>query len=291
MRIYGRLGRLEVGDGFPVRVAGVLNVSPESFYKGSIAETDYDIRNLALKMVSEGCDIIDIGGRSTAPYLITDISVDEEIMRVTKAIKIVRELSNIPISVDTFRARVAEEALKVGAEIVNDVTGLRGDQEMINVIKDYQPSLIVCAKEIKVRTPLSEEPIDIVISSLNETLNMLDKIGYDLNKVVIDPCIGFFRNQEIPWYVWDLNILANLKKLRDLGRPIAIGLSRKSFIGVLTNREKPEERLYGSLALSVVAILSGINIIRTHDIRPTVDIIKAIEGFKKYGIKLNIIYG
>ncbi|MCS7108702.1 MAG: dihydropteroate synthase [Sulfolobales archaeon] len=291
MRVYGRLGRLEVGDGLPVRVAGVLNVSPESFYKGSISLTDDDIGKAVLKMASEGCDLIDIGGRSTAPYLITEISVDEEVRRVVKAVTIAEELSNIPISVDTFRAKVAEEALKRGAEVINDVTGLRGDKEMLRVIKDYQPSLIVCASEAGIESKTGRDAIDVVKSSLQKTLGMLNSIDYDLSKVVVDPCIGFFRNQELPWYVWDLNVLANLISLRSLGRPIAVGISRKSFIGVITNREKPEDRLYGSLALTAVAVLNGAHLIRTHDVLPTKDAIKAIEGFKVHSIKLSINYG
>ncbi len=283
------MGSLEVGDGFPVRIAGVINVSPESFYKGSVVLGFDEVRNRALKMISEGCDLIDVGGRSTAPYLNTEIGVDEEVRRVINAVKIIRELTDLPISVDTFRAKVAEEALKVGADVINDVTGLRGDEDMLRIIKDYQPSLIVCARGTK---PVTQgvEPVERVLSALKETLNVLEKIGYDLNRVVVDPCIGFFRYQEIPWYVWDLKVLANLRRFNVLGRPIAVGVSRKSFIGILTNREKPEERLYGSLALTSVAILCGAHLIRTHDVLPTKDVIRAIEGFKKYGVNLHIIY-
>ncbi len=288
--IYGRLGRLEVGDGFPIRVIGVLNMSPESFYKGSVALTDDDVRNSVLKMISEGCDLIDIGGRSTAPYLKTEISADEEVRRVVNAVKIVKDLTDIPISVDTFRAKVAEEALKAGAEIINDVTGLKGDERMVDVVKEYQPSLILCAKETKPTPPSPADPCERVITALEETINALVKEGFDINRVVVDPCIGFYRNQEIPWYIWDLKMVASLRKLRRLGRPIAIGISRKSFIGVLTGREKPEERLYGTLALTSIAVLSGAHIIRTHDVLPTKDVIRAIEGFKKYGIRLSIEY-
>ncbi|MCC6022853.1 MAG: dihydropteroate synthase [Desulfurococcaceae archaeon] len=283
MVIYGRLGRLEVGDGYPVRVVGVLNVSPESFYKGSIAVKDVEVKEAVLKMVSEGCDVIDIGGRSTAPYLQTEIPVEEEVSRVVKAVKIVKDLVDIPLSVDTFRAKVAEAALKAGVDIVNDVTGLKGDEEMIKVVKDYQPSLIICAKELRPRPHL--EPIERVISALKESLDMLVRADYDLSKVVVDPCIGFFRYREIPWYVWDLRVIADLDYLRILNRPIAIGVSRKSFIGVLTGREKPEERLYGSLAITSIALLRSVHVIRTHDVAVTKDVIKVVEGYKKYIMK------
>ena len=288
MKIYGRLGRLDVGDDYPVRVVGVINVSPESFYKGSVATASREVSELAIKLVSEGCDVIDVGGRSTAPYLMTEVPIEEEVRRVREAIKVIRDVVDVPISVDTFRARVAEEALKLGAEIVNDVSGLKGDPNMIKVIKDYEPSLIICAKELNPLT--NNPPIDRVLNALRESLDMLIKADYDLTKVTIDPCIGFFRYPEIPWYIWDLSILANLIKLRELGRPIAIGISRKSFIGVLTGREKPEERLYGSIALTAIAVVCGAHVVRTHDVAATKDAIKAVEAFKKHNIRLSINY-
>ncbi|RLG85852.1 MAG: dihydropteroate synthase [Thermoprotei archaeon] len=287
-KIYGKLGPLDVGDDYPVRVVGVINVSPESFYKGSVRITDEEILKAVEEIISEGCDVIDVGGRSTAPYLRTEIPIEEEVRRVVRALELIKSsFSDVVISVDTFRAKVAEEALKRGADIINDVTGLRGDPKIINVIKEYEPSLIVCAKEIE---PCAGEPIDRVINALKQTLNVLNDIGYDLSKVVIDPCIGFFRYKEIPWYIWDLKVIANLDRLRILGRPIMVGISRKSFIGVITGRERPEDRLYGSIALTSIAIAKGAHIIRTHDVKETRDAIKAIEAFKKYGIKLKIKY-
>lgn len=281
--IRGLLGRVEVGDGLPVRVIGVINVSPESFYKGSVVTDPRAIAETALRMVGEGADLLDIGGRSTAPYLPTEVPLDEEVRRVTLAIRAVKDSVDVPVSVDTFRARVAEEALKLGAEVVNDVTGLRGDSDMVRVIREYEPSLIVCARE---RVPRHGSPIERVVEALRETLQLLTDIGYDLRKVVVDPCIGFFRYGDIPWYIWDLRVLANLRELRSLGRPIAVGVSRKSFIGVITGRERPEERLYGSLAMTAVAVLNGAHVVRTHDVAATRDVVRAIEGYIKYGLQL-----
>lgn len=275
----GRLGKLEVGDGLPVRIAGVINVSPESFYKGSVASPD-NVGRVSVRMVEEGADLIDIGGRSTAPYLKTDIPLEEEVRRIREGVRSVRELVDVPVSVDTFRARVAEEALKLGADVINDVTGLKGDERMVEVIADYKPSLIVCANEVVPSG--SGRPIDRVVRALAETLEILRKIDYETEKVIVDPCIGFFRYPEIPWYIWDINVIANLGEMRTLGRPIAIGISRKSFIGVLTGRAKPEDRLYGSLALSAIAVLKGAHVVRTHDVLPTRDAVRAVEGFLKY---------
>jgi len=275
-----------VGDEHPVRIMAVVNVSPESFYKGSVVTGVNDLKNYVRRVIDEGCDVIDVGGRSTAPYLSTEIPISEEVDRVSRAIKIIKDLTDIPISVDTFRAEVAEEALKLGAEIVNDVTGLKGDSKMIAVIKDYQPSLIICAREL--RPQPSNDPLARVLNALRESLDMLLKADYDLRKVVIDPCIGFFRYQNIPWYIWDLKIIARLNELRSLGRPIAIGISRKSFIGVTTGRERPEDRLYGSLAYTVIALLHGVHVIRTHDVLPTKDVVNAITSFRNYRINLRL---
>lgn len=282
MRIFGRLGRVEVGDGLPVRIMGVINVSPESFYKGSVVLPE-KAGEVASAMAEEGADIVDVGGRSTAPYLQTEVPVEEEVRRVRAAVECIRSSVGVPISVDTFRARVAEEAIKAGAEIVNDVTGLKGDPAMVDVLREYRPSVIVCAREASPR--VGGKPVERVIRALSETLEVLRKIDYDMEKVVIDPCIGFFRYQDIPWYIWDVNVIAELRELRILGRPIAIGVSRKSFVGVLTGRERPEDRLYGSIALTAVAVMNGAHVVRTHDVLPTKDAVRAVEGFLRYSGK------
>jgi len=281
--IFGRLGRVEVGDGLPVRVMGVINVSPESFYKGSVVLPE-KAGEVASAMVEEGADIVDVGGRSTAPYLQTEVPLEEEVQRVRVAVESIRSSVDVPVSVDTFRARVAEEAIKAGAEIVNDVTGLKGDPAMVDVLREYQPSVIVCARETS--PGVGGKPVERVLRALSETLEMLRRIDYDMGKVVIDPCIGFFRYQDIPWYIWDVNVIAGLRELRVLGRPIAIGISRKSFIGVLTGRERPEDRLYGSIALTAIAVVNGAHVVRTHDVLPTKDAVRAVEGFLRYSGKL-----
>lgn len=276
--IRGRLGRVEVGDGLPVRIVGVINVSPESFYRGSVSPPEA-VGRVAARMVEEGADVIDVGGRSTAPYLQTEVPLEEEVRRVREAVRSVRDSVDVPVSVDTFRARVAEEALKLGAEIVSDVTGLRGDERMVEVLREYGPSVIVCAREREPAT--TGRPVDRVARALSETLEVLRGVGYDMDRVVVDPCIGFFRYPEMPWYVWDVSVIADLRELRALGRPIAVGISRKSFVGVLTGRERPEDRLYGSLALTSIAVLNGAHVVRTHDVLPTRDAVRAVEGYVK----------
>lgn len=287
-KIRGTLGRLLVGDDYPTRIMGVINVSPESFYKGSIAYTTQDITKRVLAMIEEGADLIDIGGMSTAPYLNTLIPVSEEVERITRAIRAVRDITDITLSVDTFRAEVAEAALKLGADVINDVTGLRGDPKLINVLAEYNPSIIICAR---VAPPIvGKNPMDLTLEALSETLKLIESKGLDLEKVTIDPCIGFHRFSEIPWYVWDLTVLSKLDEMRSLGRPILVGVSRKSFIGVVLNKEKPEDRLFGSLAFTAVAVLKGVHVIRTHDVSPTREVVMALESFKRFNLSLAVEY-
>ncbi|MEZ0393993.1 MAG: dihydropteroate synthase [Desulfurococcaceae archaeon] len=285
----GLLARYVVGDGHPVRIMGVVNVSPESFYKGSVARRPEEAASAAARMAEEGADVIDVGGMSTAPYLDTAVPVDVELDRVAAALRAIKGSVDVPISVDTYRARVAEEALRLGAEVVNDVTGLKGDPEMLRVVLDYSPSLVICAKEREPRTGL--DPVARTVAALSETLDLLASRGFDLRKVIVDPCIGFHRHPEIPWYVWDLAVLSRLGELKAaLKRPVAIGVSRKSFIGVLLGRERPEERLYGTIAFTTIAVLSGAHVVRAHDVSAARDAARAVESFARHGIRLKIEY-
>ena len=140
-----KLGTVRVGDSNPVRIMGILNTSPESFYKKSISIGKERIRDTVSRMEDEGADFIDVGGMSTAPYLSTMIPEKTEINRIIKAVKIIQQISNLPISVDTSRATVAKEALELGVDIINDVSGLKYDSMMPKTIEKYCPSLVLCA--------------------------------------------------------------------------------------------------------------------------------------------------
>ena len=140
-----KLGTISVGGSNPVRIMGILNTSPESFYKKSISSSKQKIIDTINRMQEEGADFIDVGGMSTAPYLSTMITEKMEINRIIKGIKIVQQYSNLPISVDTCRSSVAKEALELGVDIVNDITGLKYDPLMPKIVEKYSPSLILCA--------------------------------------------------------------------------------------------------------------------------------------------------
>lgn len=278
MKRIARLGKLHVGEHQPVRIMGVINVSPESFYKGSVRINIDDIIETAVFMVRNGADIIDIGGMSTAPYLSTWIDEAEEKRRVVEAIKAVKDNVKVTISVDTQRSKVAEKAIEAGADVINDVSGLKYDPEMAHIAKEYDVSLILVAHE---KQPKPGSPIQRVINALKESLELAKKINIDENKIVIDPGIGFFRYPEIPWYEWDLNVIANIDQLTILEKPICIGVSRKSFIGKILSIEKPEDRLIGSIAATSIAVFKGVNVVRTHDVLETVQAVRLSEAIKK----------
>jgi len=279
LKVRARLGGLEVGDGLPVRVMGVINVSPESFYKGSVKVGRQEVAKAAIKLAEEGADIIDVGARSTAPYLETAIPLEEEVRRMVEAVRAVREAVELPISADTTSSVVAERSLSIGAEIVNDVSGLKGDLAMVRVVADHGASLIISAREA---TPTRGMPVSRVVAALKESLRMAEMAGINEALIVVDPAIGFFRHTGHPWYVWDCEVVAGLAKIRSkVRRPVCVGVSRKSFIGALLGREKPEDRLYGSLSATAIAVFNGADLVRTHDVAATLDVIRMAEFLRK----------
>ncbi|SUZ80290.1 uncharacterized protein METZ01_LOCUS33144 [marine metagenome] len=266
-----KLGTIPVGDSNPVRFMGILNTSRESFYKKSISISKQRISDAVYRMEAEGADFIDVGGMSTAPYLATMISEKTEISRIMKAIKIIQQISNLPISVDTCRAGVAKEALELGVDIINDVTGLKYDPRMPKTIEKYCPSLVLCAYSKKIMTG---NQLHNVKQLLNESLEIAKSVNIPKTKIVLDPAIGFFRKKGMgdfftkinsDWFKRDLLILKNLKSIKS-GRPILVSVSNKSFIGKILKKENPSDRLFGSLAAEVISVLNGANIIRTHNV-------------------------
>ncbi len=274
-----KLGKVGVGGKNPVRILGILNTSPESFYKKSIKTTKQNISDTVRKMEFDGANFIDVGGMSTAPYLSTVVSEKVEINRISNAIKIIQNISNLPISVDTCRANVAKSALDLGVEIINDISGLKYDNKMIDVISNYNPSLILCAYNSK---RVSGNQTNITKNLLKESVNILRKIGFTKNKIVLDPAIGFFRKSgkgpfftkiNSDWYKRDLQIIQNLNFIKNQF-PIMISVSNKSFVGKLLGKENPSERLFGSIAAEVISVLNGADIIRTHNVLATKDAIE-----------------
>jgi len=272
-----KLGNIGVGEKNPVRIMGILNTSPESFYKKSIKTTKQQIINTIKQMEIDRADFIDIGGMSTAPYLSTSVSEKIESQRILNAIKIIQNVSNLPISVDTCRASVAKSALEHGIEIINDISGLKYDDKMIDVIREYRPSLILCAFDSKIVSGNIQSTKNLLKASLK-----IAKIaGIPSSKIVLDPAIGFFRKSgkgyfftkiKSDWLKRDLSVIRNLKSIKQQ-YPILVSVSNKSFIGKLLGKENASDRLFGSLAAEVVSVLNGADIIRTHNVAETKDAI------------------
>jgi dihydropteroate synthase len=271
------LGNVGVGGKNTVRIMGILNTSPESFYKKSIKITKQQITNTIKQMEIDGADFIDVGGMSTAPYLSTSVSEKIESQRILNAVHIIQNVSNLPISVDTCRANVAKSALEHGIEIINDISGLKYDGKMIDVIREYRPSLILCAFDSKAVVG----DIQSTKNLLKDSLKIAKIAGIPSSKIVLDPAIGFFRKTgkgsfftkiKSDWLERDLSIIQNLRSIKQQ-YPIMISVSNKSFIGKLLGKENASDRLFGSLAAEVVSVLNGADIIRTHNVAETKDAI------------------
>jgi len=267
-----RLAKISLGNENPIRIMGILNTSPESFYKNSICISKKQISNLAKKMECDGADFIDIGGMSTAPYLSTSVSEKLETKRIVNAIKIVQNSTNLPISVDTCRSTVAENALKLGVEIINDVSGLKYDRRMVDVIGKYKPSLIICAHS-KIIT--SKNHLKKTKDLLKDSIRIAKSAGISTKNIVVDPAIGFFRRDgkgfpftkiNFDWFSRDKEILENLK-LFMFDQPCMISISNKSMIGKILNESDPSRRLNGSLDLEMYSVINGVDLIRTHNVK------------------------
>ena len=288
-----KLGNVHVGNSNPVRIMGILNTSPESFYKKSISTSRQRIVNAVHGMEDEGADFIDVGGMSTAPYLSTMVSEKTEVSRIIKAVKIIQQASNLPISVDTCRSVIAREALELGVDIINDVTGLKYDHMMPKIIEKYRPSLVLCAYSKKTITGNQLLKTKYL---LRESLEIAKSAKIYGTKIVLDPAIGFFRKKgrnsfftkiNSDWVKRDLLILENLRSIK-LNNPILVSVSNKSFIGKILKKQNPSDRLAGSLAAEAVCVLNGADIIRTHNVSETREAVTVAQKLSKTGKRLEL---
>ena len=284
-----KLGNLTVGGKNEITIMGILNISPESFYKKSVKSTKSQIIKYVNQLEENGTNIIDIGGMSTAPYLKTIVSEKVESERITKTIKIIQNSSNLPISVDTCRASVAKDALELGIDVINDISGLKFDKAMPEVIEKYNPSVILCAYSNKL---VSGNHTSITKKLLNESIKIAQKCNISKNKIVVDPAIGFFRRSsdvknKLPytkinsdWVKRDIQIINELELLKTTF-PILVSISNKSFLGKLLEKDDPLDRNIGTALGEMISIINGASIIRTHNPKITSDIIKITKSFVK----------
>lgn len=258
-------------------VMGILNVTPDSFYDGKRYDAGENAIEHALKMTEEGADIIDIGGESTRPGA-SPLSEEEEINRVIPVIKKLSKKLRKPISVDTYKAKVAEKAIDAGASIINDIGGLLSDKKMAQVAAGSHVPVIVMHKKGTPRTmqkyPIRKNVLSEIMSSLRKSISIAIDAGIDKDRIILDPGIGFGKTVQ-----QNLEILKRLKEFQSMGFPILVGTSRKQFIGTILNLSA-QERLYGTLATIAVAVMNGAHIVRVHDVRESVQVVTMCDAIR-----------
>jgi dihydropteroate synthase len=247
-------------------IMGILNVTPDSFYDGGRRLAPLKAIADAVALVEAGADIVDIGGESTRPGA-KPVPAEEEMARVLPVLRGLRREVTVPISIDTYKSQVARAALDAGADIVNDISALRSDPEMISLAAVERVPLILMHMQGTPQTmqmdPLYDDAVQEVKAFLAGQLQEAVSRGIDRESIMLDPGIGFGKTLE-----HNLALLRGLPELAALGQPILVGVSRKGFIGKILDVE-PDERLEGSLAAAVAAVLAGANVIRAHDVKET----------------------
>ena len=282
--IEGIFGNLRVGDEYPARIIGIVNLSNASFYKNSIASSSSELEKTVLRMIQEGADGIDIGAQSTRPRQIYGgegrVDENQELELVKEALKVTFDIlsshDEIALSVDTTRKSVAEYSLNAGVKIINDISGFKKEIEMAKSIAEFGASAVLMA--------CKSEPGDVfeivdILFELKKSVLIGTNAGIEKQKICIDPGIGSWEARD---YKHDYSIIKNLKQFRTLESPIYVGISRKTSIGKIFYDAPPEERLYGSLGASIIALLNGAHIFRTHDVKPTLEAVRAAETIINY---------
>jgi dihydropteroate synthase len=263
----------------PVIVMGIVNVTPDSFSDGGKFLNTNTAVNHALKLVEQGAEILDIGGESTRPKA-KPVSEKEELRRVVPVIEKLAPKIKIPISVDTMKPAVARAALNAGASIVNDVAANRDDVEMWRIVSKFRAGYICMHAPLELhRIDAKKNIVTGVEKFSRERLKKLNAAGVSPDQIVLDPGIGFGKTME-----QNLQLLAGLRQFTKLKRPFLVGVSRKSFLGKVTGADV-KERLPASLACAILAIESGAQIIRAHDVAETVQAARMAEAILKIAEK------
>jgi len=259
-------------------IMGILNVTPDSFSDGGRHYRYRDAISRGLQLEDEGADIIDVGGESTRPPFLSSLPADEEARRVVPVIEKLKRRVRIPLSVDTFKASVARLSISVGAEVINDISALRLDPDMAEVAASSGGALILMHSRGGPGTmhhmPMTADCLRTVIQSLKRSIKKALAAGVRKSRLIIDPGLGFSKTADE-----SINLLKNLPSLSRLNLPIAIGASRKSFLGKLL-AAPVEDRLLGSVGSAAVASLQGAHIIRVHDVRATLQVLRVCDAVR-----------
>lgn len=255
-------------------VMGILNVTPDSFYANSRKQNGDQLVVKANEMILHGAAILDVGGYSSRPGA-TDISIDEELERVIPSIELLkRELDDPIISIDTFRGKVAEEAVKAGALIINDISGFQIDPEMIKTLEQFCPAYVLMHMRGTPQTMTKFTDYDDLLDEVNtyfsDKIRVLNKVG--IQNIILDPGFGFSKTAD-----QSHQLLSVLEEFQSFDLPILAGLSRKSMIYKRLGKT-PEDSLEGTVALNAIALSKGAKILRVHDVRPAAELIRLLFG-------------
>lgn len=252
-----RIGTHEFDVKNQTYIMGILNVTPDSFSDGGKFRGVDAALKRAEQMQREGAAILDIGGESTRPGY-TPVLEEEEMDRILPVIEVVKRNLDIPVSVDTYKSVVAETAIQAGADLINDIWGLKADARMAEVIGRYK---VACCLMHNRKDPIYKELVEDVLNDLRSSLALAELAGIPQENIILDPGVGFAKD-----YEQNMEMLRNLSRVRDLGYPVLLGASRKSVIG-LTLDVPSDERLEGTLVTTVAAVQQGCGFVRVHDIK------------------------
>ncbi len=250
-----------------IKIMGIINVTPDSFSDGGKFADLKSAINQADELVDAGADILDIGGESTRPFA-EPVSTEEELRRVIPLIHAIRKKHTIPLSIDTTKARVAREALSAGADIINDISSLNGDPEMITVVQQTHVPVIIMhmqgtPSDMQVK-PVYRDVVAEITDFLRERIEWITSKGIDRNRLIIDPGIGFGKTQQ-----HNLSILKHLDKFSSLNLPLLLGHSRKRFLGAITGVASEEERDLATAVIAALCAAKNIGIVRVHNVHAT----------------------
>lgn len=282
MRDYWQTSKRKIAFREKTLVMAILNRTPDSFSDGGKFFSIENALQQAEKFVEEGADILDIGGESTRPNS-ERVSTKEEASRVVPVIEAISKKFGVPISVDTTKAEVAERAVNAGAEIINDISGLRFDEKIAEVAAKYKAGLILMHSRGDFSAMHKQAPVEDIFREVSgnfrQSIKKAESFGVKPENIALDVGIGFSKTFE-----QNLELLAkfNLFAAEFLNFPLLVGASRKSFIGKILGDAPASERLNGSLAAVAISVWNGVNIVRVHDVRATIETLKIVESVKKH---------
>ena len=259
-------------------IMGILNLTPDSFSDGGLFINKDSALKHVTQMISDGALIIDIGGESSRPGA-DQISVDEECQRVIPVIQAIREMSDIPLSIDSSKPEVMQQAVSSGASMINDVNALRADGAVELAANLNVPVCLMHMQGLPrtmQHTPMYKDVVQEVKGFLKQRIDVCVKAGIKPSNIIIDPGFGFGKTLE-----HNLTLFKHLKKFEQLGCPLLVGVSRKSMIGQVLDNAPVDERLHGSIALATLAAWMNANILRVHDVKATADGLKLCQAIKE----------